>query len=226
MKIRERLWDVLFPTRCVFCGTVIPQGSAACPSCAKKAPRVEEPICLHCGRGKDFCSCHGRIYAFSACAAAYYYEGVVKTGIARYKFRGHQSAAAGFAALALPAVSRMTTGRTIDLVTAVPLSQRGRRERGYNQSEQFGRELAKRMELPYTETLVKPFDTKPQHTCGGTERWGNVFGAFAAASNVKGKHLLLVDDIFTTGATLHECSRILQLAGTEDVCCAVIACVR
>lgn len=226
MSLWEHLFDALFPARCVFCGTVIPPHTFACPACAAKAHRVEEPTCIHCGRGKAFCTCHHRAYAFSACAVPYYYEDIVKTGIARFKFYGHQNAADGFAALAFPAVQRMTASTPVDLVTAVPLSRRGLRERGYNQSARFGRALAKLLTLPYAETLQKPFDTKPQHTCGGTERWGNVFGAFTVSTDVRGKRLLLADDILTTGATLHECARMLQLAGAEKVYGAAIACVR
>lgn len=226
MSLREHLLGALFPARCVFCGAVIPQHTFACPACTAKAPCVKEPVCTHCGRGKAFCTCRHHTYAFSACAVPYYYEDVVKTGIARFKFYGHQNAANGFAALAFPAVQRMTANTPVDFVTAVPLSRRGLRERGYNQSARFGRALAERLVLPYAETLQKPFDTKPQHTCGGTERWGNVFGAFTVSADVRGKRLLLADDILTTGATLHECARALLLAGADEVCCAAIACVR
>lgn len=226
MSLRERLLTALFPARCVFCGAVIPQGTFACPACAEKAPRVEEPVCMHCGRGKAFCTCRHHTYAFSACAVPYYYENVVKQGLARYKFYGHPRAANGFAAFALPTVQRLMESRTIDLVTAVPLSRRGLRKRGYNQSERYGRALAAFLMLPYAETLQKPFDTKPQHTCGGIERWGNVFGAFTVSADVRDKRLLLADDILTTGATLNECARILLLAGAREVCCTAIACVR
>ncbi|MFT8887695.1 MAG: double zinc ribbon domain-containing protein [Ethanoligenens sp.] len=226
MNLRDRIVDALFPKRCVFCGTVVPQGASACPVCLEKAPCVEEPICPACGRGKAFCTCHHRTYAFTGCAAAFYYEGVVKTGIARLKFHGHQSAAHGFAALALSAARRVTAATPVDLVTAVPLSRRGMRERGYNQSALFGHALANLLALPYAETLEKPFHTKPQHTCGGVERWGNVFGAFTVRGDVCGKQVLLADDILTTGATLHECARMLLLAGAADVRCVTIACVR
>lgn len=227
MSVWKHLLGALFPARCAFCGAVIPQHTCACPACAAKAPRVEEPVCNRCGRGKAFCTCHHHTYAFSACTVSYYYEDVVKTGIARFKFYGHPHAAESFAALALPAVQRMAVKMPpFDLVTAVPLSRRGLQERGYNQSALFGRALAKQLALPYAETLQKPFATKPQHTCGGTERWGNIFGAFTASADVRGKRLLLVDDILTTGATLHECARVLQLAGAKEICCAAIACVR
>ncbi|ADU26337.1 ComF family protein [Ethanoligenens harbinense] len=225
MSLLERVAGVLFPARCVFCGAVVPQGTFACPACAGKAPRVEEPVCSGCGRGKAFCACR-RSFAFSACAAAYYYEDAVKRGIARLKFHGHPGVAAGFAALALPAARRVTADAAVDLVTAVPLSRKGLRARGYNQSTLFARALAGHLTLPYAETLQKPFDTKPQHTCGGTERWGNVFGAFAVCTDVQGKRILLADDILTTGATLHECARILMLAGAADVRCIAVACVR
>lgn len=225
MSLLERAAGVLFPARCVFCGAVVPAGMSVCPNCAEKAPRVEEPVCPACGRGKAFCACR-RKFAFSACAAAYYYEDAVKQGIARLKFHGHQNAAAGFAALALPAARRITADGAVDLITAVPLSCNGMRKRRYNQSALFARALAGHLGLPYAETLQKPFDTKPQHTCGGTERWGNVFGAFAVRSDVRSKRILLADDILTTGATLHECARILMLAGAADVRCITVACVR
>lgn len=227
MRLQERAAQVFFPPRCVFCGAVVAHGTCVCPACLAKAPRVEEPTCPTCGRGMAFCCCHKKKYAFSACAAPFYYEGAVRQGIANLKFHGRQSEARGFASLAFPAAQRVVRLEPpADLVTAVPVSRRGMRERGYNQSALFGRTLAGLLDLPYAELLAKPFDIKPQHTCGGTERWGNVFGAFSVRGDICGRHLLLADDVMTTGATLNECARVLLLAGAADVRCVVIACVR
>lgn len=222
----EALLGTLFPARCVFCGAVVPRGQATCPACAAAAARVEGPLCPRCGRGRAFCRCRGRRFAFFAVAAPFYYEGVVRQGVARFKFHGRRAAAAGFAGLSLPAIhSVFADAPVFDAVTSVPLSRAGLARRGYNQSALFARALAGRLGLPYAELLAKPVDVRPQHTCDAEERWGNVFGAFVPKGEVRGR-LLLADDILTTGATLHECARMLRLAGASDVGCAVIACVR
>jgi ComF family protein len=225
----------LFPWRCAFCGRVVAGEQKICPACADalKAAAVTGETCPVCGRGIPFCICGGQAargfpFAFAGSVSPFYYEGVAKRGILRLKFEGKRQSADAFADCAAQALRRSRLPGTFDLVTAVPLSRREQRARGYNQSELFGRALAARIGAPYRPALRKERDTRPQRECGAAERWGNVENAFAACPDAlpRDARVLLADDIFTTGATLHACAQALLGAGAQTVCCVTIACVR
>ena len=162
---------------------------------------------------------------FDRCVSPFYYEGVAKRGVLRMKYGKHPAAAEGFAEYAEQAV-RTAYGPSFDFVTAVPFTPAELRSRGFNQSAELGRALARRLGLPYREVLGKPGTIRPQHECRAGERWGNVLGAFRVTADVAGRSVLLADDIVTTGATLSECSKVLRLAGAKRVDCVAIACVK
>lgn len=106
----------------------------------------------------------------------------------------------------------------IDLVTPVPIHHTRRRERGYNQAEIIGREVAAWLEKPLAPGLLKRLrSTGTQTQLDREARSKNMAGAFAVAGEVKGRGILLVDDVFTTGATLSECAGTLVSAGAKEV---------
>jgi competence protein ComFC len=108
----------------------------------------------------------------------------------------------------------------VDYLVPVPLDRRRKRERGFNQSQRLARELARTRRLKVLERcLVKTKAVPPQTTLEGPARETNVRGAYAVrgSTKVRGKVVLLVDDVFTTGSTLRECSRVLKDAGAKDV---------
>ena len=116
-----------------------------------------------------------------------------------------------------------------DFIACIPLTKKGKRERGYNQSELIAKEIAKQLCLPFYSTiLVKLFDNRPQHKLPAAERTGNVAGVFECTEPelAEGKKILLIDDIKTTGATLNECAKILLLNGAQEVACLCSAIVR
>lgn len=111
----------------------------------------------------------------------------------------------------------------VDLIVPVPLHARRYRERGYNQSEHLARHLAMRLHIPLeTAALQRQRDTQPQVHLSAAERQANVADAFAVCDHVKnhrllGKHILLIDDVFTTGATLSAAATALYQAGATAV---------
>ena len=98
--------------------------------------------------------------------------------------------------------------------------------RGYNQSELVANEIAKQMELPFEKTvLIKTKNTKVQSTLTKTQRIENVKNAFFVTdtTKVKDKKVVLIDDIYTTGCTVNECSKVLKQAGAKEICVVTIA---
>ena len=148
-------------------------------------------------------------------SAAFQYNGIVQELIHRLKFGGH-------AYLASPMADLMEEALNLrgDLITCVPLHPLRKRERGYNQSELLARRLSELTGIPYAPLLIKVRNTPPQSTLKShTERLDNIRGAFRLKDDpdLSGKHILLTDDVFTTGATAEECTALLKAAGAASV---------
>lgn len=223
MNFFDAIVSSIFPVRCPFCGKPLPQGGDFCKDCESALSRISDPVCPKCGRNYTYCKCGGKIYAFERCVQPFYYEGAVKKALLNFKFFGHEGGARVFASYAAETVKNAYSGISFDFVTSVPLSKAEIKKRGFNQSELFGHALAKKLRLPYRETLLKPLNLPPQHTLSSPARWKNIDGAFSPVKKICGARILLADDIITTGATLNECSKVLKNAGAEYVFCAAIA---
>ncbi len=219
MRIRELVdWalDLVYPTRCILCRQFIAPGRPRiCPACREKMPVTE-------GGGRrrgDF---------FSECVSALYYEADVQSAILRYKFSGAQAYAEAFGELLASCIYEDLEGE-YDILSWVPLDARRRRKRGYDQAELLAREAGRRLRREPVRVLRKRPGVKPQSRTGDpAKRKVNIAGAYRAADPalIKGKRILLIDDIVTTGSTLSECAKTLLMAGAEDVRCATLASTR
>ena len=219
MGIRElvdRVLDLIYPTRCILCRQYIAPGRPRiCPACRERMPVTDNG-----GRRRgDF---------FSECVSALYYEGDVKDAIQRYKFSGAQVYAEAFGELLASCIYEQLEGE-YDILSWVPLDARRRRKRGYDQAELLARDAGRRLRREPARVLRKRVGVKPQSRTGDpVKRKANIAGAYRVPDPalIKGKRILLIDDIVTTGATLSECAKTLLLAGAEDVRCATLASTR
>lgn len=208
-RIKETVLDLLFPPRCAICGEHGVHG--ICASCEKALPWCDTPLHERAGIGR--------------CVAPLRYEGTLREGLLRYKFRGGRGSAEGFGGILTQCVAEQLGGQ-FDLVTYVPVSDRRKRERGYDQAYLLAREMCRAWGIEPTALLKKMRDNPAQSTLKGAEaRKANVLGVYEAVNGEKitGARILLVDDILTTGATLRECVRVLTAAGAESVLCATLA---
>lgn len=213
MGILSRVRELVFPAKCMFCRRIT-GGELICPECRVRLPEY--------GRVRG----HGEF--FSDCCAPLRYEGDVRRALLRYKFNGRRGYAAGFAKLMADCVSEVLED-SFDVVTWVPVSARRLRERGYDQARLLAELTAERLGVQVVHALRKSRHTRANSSIKGREgRAANILGAYEVrdAAAVRGKRVLLVDDIVTTGATLSECSRMLLMAGAEDVVCAAAAAAR
>ena len=203
---RERLISLLFPARCLLCDRVIPAGELFCRDCEKKLPKrpFTRKLALP-GAGAEGFS----VYSSMS------YEGGFRKSIHRLKFRGQKGLAKPMARL-MAELAR-GTGIPFDAVTWVPMTEKKRRERGYDQSELLARATAKELEIPCLPLLNKVRENKTQHELSGRQRQLNVKNAYRAENGAEGKVLLLIDDIVTTGATIGECAKMLYAAGANKV---------
>ena len=191
------LLDLLFPPRCVFCGKLLATGERDfCARCQRELPWLEGPAAEQTG---EF---------FSLCAAPLRYQGVVRDSIRRYKFKGRQGYHKAYGKLVAQCVHDHLAGK-YDLITWVPLSEKRKRERGYDQAFLLASAAALELGDVAVETLRKSRHTDAQSGLEGeAERQANVLGAYTAVDPelLAGKRVLLIDDVVTTGATFSECA--------------------
>lgn len=224
-RIKRVTLDFIFPNRCPYCGKIIGSKERVCACCEEIFPRIEPPICKVCGRGVAFCRCHHK-YSFDRCIAPFYYEGNARNGLILFKFRGWIKNAEIFAEEMAQVAKREYGNTPDDVMVYVPMTKQAVRKRGYNQSKLLAHELSKQLKIPVLDdVLVKCRELNPQHMVGMRERWSNVMGAFCVEQEelVRGKRVVLVDDVMTTGATLDQCARMLKMAGAKSVLCVVFA---
>lgn len=159
---------------------------------------------------------------FTGAYAPLRYEGKASAALRRYKFNGRTSYAGCFAEL-IASCLREHQADKADVVTWVPLGRLRYIRRGYSQSKILARHLAKLLGIPARGLLTKIRETPKQSRLGSeAARRANVSGAYKAGGRAEGKRVILVDDVFTTGATVSECARMLRTAGAVSVSAAAL----
>ena len=213
----EALADLFYPQWCVGCG-----GRASdllCPPCFESLPWTDGPVCERCGLPSasetPACgACRYVDFAFETARAPLRYEGVGKEIVHALKYRGYTTVVGRLASPLLAEAVR-EPGR-FDWVVPVPLHGARLRGRGFNQAALLARGLADRINIPLSDTLQVVRSTRDQVELSAAERRRNVAGAFSAKTRTRGR-LLLVDDVFTTGATTNACAAALLDAGAAEV---------
>ena len=224
------LVDFFFPPRCPFCGENRQDQAPAevCSSCFRQIRKTAHPRCPRCGMGftSDFGEDHlcsdcltGPGY-FTKARALVHYEGIMPEIISRFKYRGDTRLAKSLGDLLAGYEDADFSFRDYLLVVPVPLHPRRLRRRGFNQSLLLARRLSRRYSLPLDFTALRRIrPTAPQTELSAAERRKNIRDAFAVfpVQAVTEKAILLIDDVFTTGATVEECAKVLLKAGANRV---------
>lgn len=231
------LFSVLFPDSCRLCEEPLDRFTWApvCRPCLDGLLplRAAAGLCAQCGTprqapGAEVCGrCAAGEYDFDQARSFGAYEGALRELVHLLKYRRMSALARPLGRRLAEAFAREWKRGDFDAVVAVPLSAARRRERGYNQAELLARELARRCGVPcQRDTCRRVRATPPQTGLTRAQRLENLRGAFAAgprAAELSGKRILLVDDVFTTGATLTVCSQALRRAGARRVCALTVA---
>lgn len=209
--------DLLFPPRCVFCQGLLEDGEAdLCGRCQESLPWLTGEAAEQRGTW------------FALCVSPLAYRDTVRDSLRRYKFQGRRWYCRVYGALMAQCVRDHLDGQ-YDLITWAPLSDRRRRERGYDQAYLLAGHMAQSLGTQAVSTLRKIRHTAAQ---SGLEedaaRRTNVQGAYQVLDPalVAGKRVLLADDIVTTGSTLAACAQALTEAGAEEVFCVTAARAR
>lgn len=227
MAARRGFWEpfvqALLPSQCHLCGEPS-HGDLLCPPCSADLPAAPAPCCPTCGvrttHGERCGACLKSPPAYSQTFALFDYEFPADTLIHSLKY-GHQLSVANWLGRKLALrIGERGFGR----IMPIPLHPSRLRERGFNQSMEIARALGFWLKIPVDrKSLSRARVTAVQATLPHDERQRNVRGAFECSNDLSGAHILLVDDVMTTGATASEAARTLRIHGAASVSVAVAA---
>lgn len=224
MKLKRIISWIFFPERCSICGEIKPFLKSYCPKCRIDTKSIAPDACPDCGHSR--CMCDSGITAkLGHFTAVYYYEGQVKQSLHSFKFCADSSYAEIFGKAMAERIKQVYGKMDFDGICFVPMTAEAEIHRGYNQSELLALEIAKELSIPLTDCLKKTRASLKQKDLSAKERTDNVKDSFAVTDEktVRGKTIILCDDIKTTGATLKECSDTLVKAGAKEVYCVCLA---
>jgi len=234
---RRFVLDLILPTRCRTCKRTFSEEAnpCFCRDCWATISRIDGPCCPRCG--KPFASeaalshspghlcgdCRGRSPHFDHAVAAGWYEGVLAEAIHLVKYRGKTLLTRPLGGLLLRAMERLPE---TDALVPVPLHPSRLRERGFNQALLLCDSVRAESGRPVIpDALERIRVTPPQIGLSHKDRRRNVRRAFVPnrPERIEGRRIVLVDDVFTTGATVNECARVLKRAGAESVSVLTVA---
>ena len=199
-----------------------------CEECKRSVILNVGKTCRRCGTAiegaEDYCAncAFDKIY-FDRGYSAFIYDGAVRDAILRFKFGNCGNFARIFAKFLAAVATRQEL--EYDLVAYAPMSKQSLKKRGYNQAQllaQYFCDILERNEK-FVNAIVKIKETQRQESLSKAERKTNLVGAYKCVADVKGKRVLVIDDIKTTGATLNECAKVLKRAGAISVVCLTVA---
>ena len=231
-KFREKglysgiLLDLLYPRHCPLCDEVLEfDGMQVCEPCIEKQVYVNPPYCMKCGKTiedvtEEYCGdCKALPKSFDRGFPVFAYSGAIKDALYAFKYKNQRSYGDFFADCIVRQYGRELGRLQLDGLVPVPVHRKKRRDRGYNQAEVLAQSLAKRLELPvYPTYILRIVNTSPQKELNDKIRMKNLNNAFKIGENtIKLKKVLLVDDIYTSGATIEACTKVLLEAGVEKI---------
>lgn len=228
----ESLLEIIYPEKniCQVCGKYDKRigENYICYDCFKKLKKISPPHCIKCGIGIDLNSkynlCNDCIRIsryFEQIKSPFYYDGLIKELIHDYKYCNKPFYYKLFAKLLTDYM--MQNGYiNFDYIISVPLHKIKQRKRGFNQTELIAISISKNLSIPYLKALKRAKNTVKQSNLSAIQRKDNLKNVFDIYNKninniINNKRILIIDDIFTTGATFNECSKVLLRSGAAAI---------
>lgn len=230
MKFFNHLLNWIFPNKCVICSDEIPEHAIFCVKCFSNIRFIEQPLCNCCGKmvvalntPEMLCeSCIKYEKEFDKCRSLLVYNNESKRLIMKIKRQASFDIAKKCSKMISSRYSNIF--KDADFIVPVPSHWTRILRRGYNPSAIIAKEFSDITKIPLKMNYLKRIKkTEYQKDKKIKERIKNVESAFLASDKVKDKTIILIDDVFTTGATLNECAKTLKLAGAKGVLAMTIA---
>lgn len=218
------LLNLLYPRTCVICGKVLGK-EKICKDCRRELSYCKSPRCCCCGKQletleQEYCGdCQKKPHLFRRGLAPFSHVGKIRHAVYGIKYQ-NQRENIDFFVEEINRHYRKEIGTwNCDIMIPVPLYYKKKRKRGFNQAEVFAKRLSKKLNMScQTDILVRNRETRPLKELSRKARMENLQGAFTVKKQcVRGKTILLVDDIYTTGSTLDACSAVLRRAGAKEI---------
>ena len=222
--------DLFFPrnVKCIFCRSETKK-FGICDNCLSKLEFIKEQVCQKCGvsvngKTKICIECKGKNFNFDRNYAVLDYDGDVRDKIIGFKQNGNKYIGEAFAWLIEHKYRELNLDDKIDIIIPMPINDKRLKERGYNQSEVLSLELESTGKVN-TSIIKRIKDTPHQTGLSREHREANLHGCFAVIDKkkIKGKNILIIDDIYTTGSTINECASTLLKAGANTVTSLTLA---
>lgn len=221
---------IIFPPRCVVCDEVLDEpGDMIHKKCLTKLYPVDEKCCMHCGRQlvlsrQECCpECENkikkRVLTFKQGKSLWQYRGAIKQSMYRFKYSNRREYADYYASEAAKRYGDWIKRNNIQAIVPIPMYEKKKRLRGYNQASVFAKALGRELSLPVDEKMIKRIaNTRPMKELNDKERKKNLQNAFQIDSNiVQYSYILLVDDIYTTGSTADAVAEVIFQVGIKGI---------
>lgn len=230
-KMKNSLLRLLFPLRCPVCDGIVRHSEGKiCAHCEPRLKLLTPPWCLKCGKkvedGMSLCEdCQRTGHTYDRGRALYEYASAAP-GLYRFKYSGRQEYADFYADQAAEYLGEFIKSVNPDALIPIPLHPKRKNKRGYNQAEVLALRIGEKMDIPvYSDLLLRSRNTRPLKRLSRQERQNNLKNAFIIRQNdVKLGVTILIDDIYTTGATIDEAAGVLKAAGAREVYFLSLAC--
>lgn len=228
----EEMKGALYPEgiTCDICGDELVAETRyhLCAKCTEEMPFIGDHICLDCGvqidNEADYCDrCQRSHGVYKLNRSPLIYDGKAREMVHALKFGGKKYLVTTIGAMM--ADTYIKNNMQGEIIVPVPMTDKEKRKRGFNQAELLAYEVGKRLDIPVLPALAKVKETSQQKELSGKERAENLSKAFEVVyPQVKDRKILLIDDIFTTGTTVNECSKVLLKAKCKEVS-VLTACI-
>lgn len=225
-KIFEEGLNLLYPPRCPICEKILMRSEGKiCGDCRKGLPYIREPICKKCGKPlkrveQEYCiTCEQEHHEFLCGRAIFLYERSFRQSVQRMKFKNHREYLDFYSEEMIREGQKYLKYWKPKTILPIPMNSRKKRERGFDQSYLLAKKISQLSGIPIVpKALVRSRYTLPQKELDAKERRKNLQGAFELKSKEKIQEpVLLIDDIYTTGATLDEACRTLKKSGVTQI---------
>ncbi len=233
MKLRKKnkfFLDLLYPPRCPVCHEPAPYGHDICPSCVGRLPLITGDRCRKCGKpvkkAGELChDCAETEHVYDEGLGIFLYEDTMRASISWLKYRGRREYGQVLGMLMGHCAAESLKRWQAEALVPVPVHRKRLMKRGYNQAEELAFGLSDFTGIPVlTGALRRSGETRAMKELAPEERRKNLAGAFSRGDgSVFGKKVVLIDDIYTTGATIDVCAGLLRDQGAEAVCFLTLA---